>query len=81
MENTLNMIPILVLHGLVYGMLVFLVASGLTLVLGMMDILNFAHASMYMIGAFISYQIYQWTQTSGFRFSWRLSYAPFWASL
>jgi branched-chain amino acid transport system permease protein len=63
MENTLNMIPVLVLHGLVYGMLVFLVASGLTLVLGMMDILNFAHASMYMIAAFISYQIHQWTQS------------------
>jgi branched-chain amino acid transport system permease protein len=62
MENSLNMIPVLVLHGLVYGMLVFLVASGLTLVLGMMDILNFAHASMYMIGAFLSYQIHQWTQ-------------------
>lgn len=61
MENTLNMIPVLVLHGLVYGMLVFLVASGLTLVLGMMDILNFAHAPTYMIGAFICYQIYQWT--------------------
>ena len=61
MEDTLNMIPILVLHGLVYGMLIFLVASGFTLVLGMMDILNFAHASIYMIGAFLCYQIMQWT--------------------
>jgi len=61
MGNTLSMIPILVLHGLVYGMLVFLVASGLTLVLGMMDILNFAHASVYMIGAFICYQVTVWT--------------------
>jgi branched-chain amino acid transport system permease protein len=55
------MLPELFLHGLVYGMLIFLVASGLTLVLGMMDILNFAHASIYMIGAFICYQIVQWT--------------------
>jgi branched-chain amino acid transport system permease protein len=55
------MIPVLFLHGLVYGMLIFLVASGLTLVLGMMDILNFAHASIYMIGAFICYQVIQWT--------------------
>ncbi|MBI5604608.1 MAG: branched-chain amino acid ABC transporter permease [Deltaproteobacteria bacterium] len=55
------MIPIFFLHGLVYGMLIFLVASGLTLVLGMMDILNFAHASIYMIGAFICYQTIQWT--------------------
>lgn len=61
MENQLNMIPIFFLHGLVYGMLIFLVASGLTLVLGMMDILNFAHASIYMIGAFLCYQLVQWT--------------------
>jgi branched-chain amino acid transport system permease protein len=60
MENQLSMITVLVLHGLVYGMLIFLVASGLTLVLGMMDILNFAHASIYMIGAFICYQVMQW---------------------
>ena len=55
------MIPILLLHGLVYGMLIFLVASGLTLVLGMMDIVNFAHASICMIGAFLCYQDTQWT--------------------
>jgi branched-chain amino acid transport system permease protein len=63
MENQLNMVPVFFLHGLVYGMLIFLVASGLTLVLGMMDILNFAHASIYMIGAFICYQITQWTNS------------------
>lgn len=61
MENQLNMIPVLFLHGLVYGMLIFLVASGLTLVLGLMNILNFAHASIYMIGAFLCYQMMQWT--------------------
>jgi branched-chain amino acid transport system permease protein len=61
MEDQLSMITVLVLHGFVYGMLIFLVASGLTLVLGMMDILNFAHASVYMIGAFICYQVMQWS--------------------
>jgi len=45
------------LHGLVYGMLLFLVASGLTLVFGMMDILNIAHAGFYMLGAYIGYTI------------------------
>jgi branched-chain amino acid transport system permease protein len=60
MQDTLNMLPVLILHGLVYGMLIFLVASGLTLVLGMMDILNFAHASIYMVGAFLCYQTIQW---------------------
>ncbi len=61
--DSLGMIPILLLHGLVYGMLIFLVASGLTLVLGMMDIINFAHASIYMIGAFLCYQVTQWTHS------------------
>jgi branched-chain amino acid transport system permease protein len=42
-------------HGLVYGMLVFLVASGLTLVLGMMGVLNIAHAAFYMLGAYFTY--------------------------
>jgi branched-chain amino acid transport system permease protein len=45
------------LHGLVYGMLVFLVASGLTLVLGMMGVLNIAHASFYMLGAYFCYSV------------------------
>ena len=47
------------LHGLVYGMLLFLVASGLTLVFGMMRILNMAHASFYMAGAYIGYSVAQ----------------------
>jgi branched-chain amino acid transport system permease protein len=44
-------------HGLIYGMLLFLVASGLTLVFGMMGVLNLAHASFYMIGAYLAYTI------------------------
>ncbi|MBM4332256.1 MAG: branched-chain amino acid ABC transporter permease [Deltaproteobacteria bacterium] len=45
------------LHGLVYGMLLFLVASGLTLVFGMMDVLNIAHAAFYMLGAYFGYTV------------------------
>jgi branched-chain amino acid transport system permease protein len=44
-------------HGLVYGMLLFLVASGLTLVFGMMGVLNLAHASFYMLGAYFAYTV------------------------
>ena len=43
------------LHGIVSGMLLFLVASGLTLVFGMMGILNIAHAGFYMLGAYLAY--------------------------
>ena len=45
------------IHGLVYGMLLFLVSSGLTLVFGMMGILNLAHAAFYMLGAYFAYTI------------------------
>ena len=38
------------IHGLTYGMLLFLVASGLTLIFGMMGVLNIAHASFFMLG-------------------------------
>ncbi len=45
------------LNGLVYGMLLFMLASGLTLILSMMCVLNFAHASAYMLGAYFAYTI------------------------
>ncbi len=45
------------LHGLVYGMLLFLVSAGLTLVFGMMGILNIAHAAFYMLGAYLAWTV------------------------
>lgn len=41
------------LNGIQYGMLLFLLASGLTLTFGIMDLVNLAHGSMYMLGAFV----------------------------
>jgi branched-chain amino acid transport system permease protein len=49
------------LHGVVYGMLLFLVSSGLTLVFGMMGILNIAHAAFYMLGAYLAWTTVQVT--------------------
>jgi branched-chain amino acid transport system permease protein len=43
------------LNGLVYGMLLFMLSSGLTLIFGMMGVLNFAHAGFYMLGAYVAY--------------------------
>jgi branched-chain amino acid transport system permease protein len=57
MDAIWSTIVIQILHGLAYGMLLFLVASGLTLVFGMMNVLNIAHASFYMLGAYFSYQM------------------------
>ena len=45
------------LNGVTYGLLLFMLSSGLTLIFSMMGILNFAHASFYMLGAYFAYQI------------------------
>jgi len=45
------------LNGLVYGLLLFMLSSGLTLIFSMMGVLNFAHASLYMLGAYLAYSI------------------------
>ena len=44
------------IHGIAYGMVLFLVSSGLTLIFGMMDILNLAHAAFFMLAAYFCYQ-------------------------
>jgi branched-chain amino acid transport system permease protein len=44
-------------NGILYGLLLFMVSSGLTLIFGMLGVLNFAHASFYMIGAYVAYQV------------------------
>ena len=54
-------IPVFFLHGLAYASLLFLVSSGLTLVFGLMNVLNFAHAAFYMLGAYFSYSIFRLT--------------------
>jgi branched-chain amino acid transport system permease protein len=45
--------------GLIIGMLLFLIASGVTLIFGVLKVTNFAHGSLYMLGAYIALSIYQ----------------------
>ncbi len=45
------------LNGLSYGLLLFMLSSGLTLIFSMMGVLNFAHASFYMVGAYAGYTV------------------------
>jgi len=45
------------LNGLSYGLLLFMLSSGLTLIFSMMGVLNFAHASFYMVGAYVGYTV------------------------
>ncbi|HYM33325.1 MAG TPA: branched-chain amino acid ABC transporter permease, partial [Candidatus Cybelea sp.] len=57
--------PVLVLtqclNGLQFGLMLFLFASGLTLVLGIMNLVNLAHGSLYMLGACFAATFYRWT--------------------
>ena len=55
------------LNGISYGLLLFMLSSGLTLIFSMMGVLNFAHASFYMLGAYFAYTI--------------AKYLGFWSSL
>ena len=45
------------LNGVIHGLLLFMVSAGLTLIFGMMGVLNFAHASFYMLGAYFAYTL------------------------
>ncbi len=51
------MIAAQLLNGLMEGMMLFLIASGLTLIFGISRIVNFAHGSLYMLGAFLAYSL------------------------
>lgn len=46
-----------VLNGVQYGLLLFLIASGLTLIFGVMGVINLAHGSLFMIGAYLAYVV------------------------
>jgi len=49
------------LNGLQFGLLLFLLAAGLTLVFGIMDLVNLAHGSLYMMGAYFAASFVAWT--------------------
>ena len=56
----LELFLVQLLNGVSYGLLLFLLAAGLTLIFSMMGVLNFAHTSFYMIGAYLGYQLSTW---------------------
>lgn len=49
--------------GLIIGMLLFLVAAGLTLIFGVLNVVNFTHGSFYMIGAYLAFTVYNLTNS------------------
>lgn len=63
---TMNIAVLALLDGLAYASLLFLVAVGLTLIFGVLGILNVAHGSMYAIGAYATATLGQWLVAQGF---------------
>jgi branched-chain amino acid transport system permease protein len=57
---TAELAAVSLLNGISYGLLLFMLSAGLTLIFSMMGVLNFAHASFYMIGAYVAYTTMQW---------------------
>ena len=55
-----ELVAVSLLNGVVYGLLLFMLSSGLTLIFSMMGVLNFAHASVFMLGAYFSFQLGRW---------------------
>ena len=56
MDATTSMYVSQAIHGLAYGMVLFLIASGLNVIFGMMGILNLAHGAFFMLSAYFGYQ-------------------------
>ncbi|MEL6206401.1 MAG: branched-chain amino acid ABC transporter permease, partial [Pseudomonadota bacterium] len=54
-----------ILNGLQFGIMLFLMAAGLTLIFGVMGLINLAHGSLYMIGAFAAAAVAGWTGSFG----------------
>lgn len=54
------LLTVSLLNGVSYGLLLFMLSAGLTLIYSMMGVLNFAHTSFYMLGAYAGYSIGQW---------------------
>lgn len=72
----LSFLLIQCLSGLTYAMFLFLIASGLSLIFGILRVLNFAHGSLYMLGAYLSYFFAsQFVNVPG-QFWWAALFAP-----
>ncbi len=69
------------LSGISVGMVIFLIAVGLSLIFGALRVLNLAHGSLYMIGAYLSFWVASLMPNSGYSFWWALLLAPLGAAL
>ncbi len=56
----MELFTVSLLNGISYGLLLFMLSAGLTLIYSMMGVLNFAHTSFYMLGAYLGYSLSEW---------------------
>ncbi len=56
----MEFLAITLLNAMSFGLLLFLLSSGLTLIFGMLGVLNFAHGAFYMLGAYLAYSVSGW---------------------
>ncbi len=56
----MELFTVSLLNGISYGLLLFMLSAGLTLIFSMMGVLNFAHTSFYMLGAYLGYSLGNW---------------------
>src|SRR4029079_5985773 len=63
LRGTMEYLLIQVLNGVQLGLLMFLLAAGLTLTFGIMDLVNLAHGSLYMMGAYLAWTFVTWTDS------------------
>lgn len=59
----MDTILILIIYGISLGMLYFLLAAGLSLIFGLMNVLNLAHGALFMWGAYLSYTVFKYTNS------------------
>jgi branched-chain amino acid transport system permease protein len=62
-EPEVDYLLLQMLNGVQLGLLMFLLAAGLTLTFGIMDLVNLAHGSLYMMGAYIAWTLIGWTNS------------------
>lgn len=67
----MELVVLSLLNGLSYGLLLFMLSAGLTLIFSLMGVLNFAHGSFYMLGAYVAHSL-----SAAWGFWWALLLAP-----
>ena len=82
MELALEILPQVLLEGLVLGFMYALIALGYTMVYGVLEFINFAHSEIFVLGAFVGVEVLFWLQDAGqlaaFEVCYPNKYCPHW---